>query len=55
MGINHNWVLSMWLQFDKKLALFNILIPGQRREGIFSKNKFSKSDNPFLQIAITIF
>ena len=28
---------SVWLQFDKKIGLFNILNPGQRREGTSSR------------------
>ena len=35
-GIHHIWVLFVWLQFDKKIALLKILNPGQRREGTSS-------------------
>ena len=34
--IENVWVFSVWLQFDKKNGLLNILNPGQRREGTSS-------------------
>ena len=39
--IENVWVFSVWLQFDKKIGLFNILNPGQRREGTSSNHKKS--------------
>ena len=39
MRIENAWILSVWLQIDKKFILFNILNPGQRRAGTSSHTK----------------
>ena len=49
-GIHHIRVLFVWLQFDKKNAVLNILNPGQRREGTSSTgfffHRFKKTEPP---------